>query len=48
MRELDLAEDDPDDYEGRLVRWYGAEYVIGPFVGEGGFAAVARVLQKAP
>lgn len=35
MADLDLAQDDPDEYEGRTVRWWGAEYVIGPFVAEG-------------
>lgn len=35
MRELNIAEDDPDEYEGRVVRWWGAEYIIGPFVAEG-------------
>jgi len=44
MRELDLAEDDPDEYEGRLVRWCGAEYVIGPFVDEGGERIVHELI----
>ena len=36
MTDLNLMLDDPDEYEGRIVRWNSAEYVIGPWVGEGG------------
>src|SRR5947209_6731378 len=34
-RHLNLAEDDPEEYEGRIVVCDGAEYVIGEWIGEG-------------
>lgn len=36
MDELNLELDDPDEYEGRLIKWWGAEYVIGRWFAEGG------------
>lgn len=35
MIQLDLANDCPEDYEGRLVTVYSCKYIIGPTLGEG-------------
>lgn len=36
MTELDLQSDDPEEFQGRVLRLDGVEYEIGPYVGEGG------------
>lgn len=46
MRELDLQADDPEDYQERLVRVYGAEYVIGRYLGEGGERFVHELVNR--
>jgi tetratricopeptide (TPR) repeat protein len=43
---LDLTTDDPDDYEGRVVVWEGAEYIIGPLVAYGGERIVHELANR--
>jgi len=46
MTDLDLTSDPPEEYEGRTVRWNSAEYVIGPWIGEGGERIVHRFVNR--
>jgi tetratricopeptide (TPR) repeat protein len=45
-RHLDIAADDPEEYEGRLVIVGDAEYVIGPCVGQGGERFVHSLVNR--
>ncbi|ALG08469.1 hypothetical protein [Kibdelosporangium phytohabitans] len=46
MTDLDLTSDDPDEFEGRVVRLDGAEYVIGKYLGEGGERFVHELVNR--
>jgi hypothetical protein len=46
VTELDLQSDDPEEYEGRVVRLDGAEYEIGPYLGEGGERFVHELVNR--
>lgn len=43
---LDIANDDPDEYPGRLVVVDGVEYVIGELIGEGGERFVHALISR--
>lgn len=43
MRELDLRQDEVEEYEGRIVRVRGTTYQIGPWLGEGAERVVHRL-----
>jgi len=46
MTELDLRTDDPEEFQGRVVRLDGAEYEIGPLLGEGGERFVHELINR--
>lgn len=46
MTELDLQSDDPEEFQGRVLRLDGAEYEIGPYVGEGGERFVHELINR--
>src|SRR5262250_241391 len=46
MTELDLRTDDPEEFQGRVVRLDGAEYEIGPPLGEGGERYVHELINR--
>ena len=43
---LNLEEDDPEEYEGRLVRLDGVDYKIGPWIGEGAECIVHSLVNQ--
>lgn len=46
MTDLNLLEDDPDEYEGRIVRCGGAEYIIGRWVATGAERIVHNLVNR--
>jgi hypothetical protein len=46
MTELDLRTDDPEEFQGRVIRLDGAEYEVGPSLGEGGERFVHELINR--
>lgn len=46
MELLDLTTHDPEEFEGKVVIYNGCEYVIGAYVGAGGYQIVHKLINK--